>query len=82
VTDRKVVFSGKSVGKMLSQHLDEPVKSGERTLILRRKQQEKGKDASWYRVVYGFGGFVLAPPISRIGVFPTGEIENLACASE
>ena len=29
------VFSAKSIGKLLKQHLDEPVRSGERTLVLR-----------------------------------------------
>ena len=31
----KHVFSAKSIGKLLKQHLDEPVRSGERTLVLR-----------------------------------------------
>jgi hypothetical protein len=31
------VFSAKSIGKQLKQHLDEPVRSGERTLVLRRR---------------------------------------------
>ena len=29
------VFSTKTIGKRLKQHLDEPVRSGERTLVLR-----------------------------------------------
>ena len=29
------MFSAKSIGKLLKQHLDEPVRSGERTLVLR-----------------------------------------------
>jgi hypothetical protein len=31
------VFSTKTIGKRLKQHLDEPVRSGERTLVLRRQ---------------------------------------------
>ena len=30
------VFSAKSIGRLLKKHLDEPVRSGERTLVLRR----------------------------------------------
>jgi hypothetical protein len=33
---------------MLRKHLDGPVKCGERTLVLRRKEQ--GKDAAMYKV--------------------------------
>ena len=29
------VFSAKSIGRLLKKHLDEPVRSGERTLVLR-----------------------------------------------
>jgi hypothetical protein len=29
------VFSAKSIGKRLKQHADEPVRGGERTLVLR-----------------------------------------------
>ena len=50
VTDRKVVFSGKSVGKALGNYLDGPVKKGEQTLILRRDEQGQGKHAAKYWV--------------------------------
>ena len=32
------MFTAKAVGRSPKRHLDEPVKSGERTLVLRRKQ--------------------------------------------
>jgi hypothetical protein len=31
------VFSGKTISKLLKKHLDEPVRCGERTLVLRRQ---------------------------------------------
>jgi hypothetical protein len=37
------VFSPKSVGKALKQHLDEPVRSGERTLVLRSWEDKHTK---------------------------------------
>jgi len=45
----KFAFSGQSVGKALSKHLDDPVKKGERTLILRCTAQ--GKHAGKYQVI-------------------------------
>jgi hypothetical protein len=48
VTDQKVICSSKSVGRMLKKHLDNPVTHGERTLILRKKEQ--GKHAGRYQV--------------------------------
>jgi hypothetical protein len=37
------VFSAKSIGKLLKQHLDEPVRSGERTLVLRSWEDKHSK---------------------------------------
>ena len=37
------VFSAKSIGKRLKQHLDEPVRSGERTLVLRSWEDKHSK---------------------------------------
>jgi hypothetical protein len=37
------VFSAKSIGKLLKQHLDEPVRSGERTLVLRSWENKHTK---------------------------------------
>jgi hypothetical protein len=31
------VFSAKSIGRLLKRHLDEPVRSGEHTMVLRRR---------------------------------------------
>ena len=36
------VFSTKTIGKRLKQHLDEPVRSGERTLVLRSWEDHPG----------------------------------------
>jgi hypothetical protein len=49
VTDRRVILSSKSVGRMLLRYLDDAVKHGNRTLILRQKKQ--GKHAGRYQVV-------------------------------
>ena len=66
------MFTAKSVGRLLKRHLDEPVRSGERTLVLRRKQDAHTKMFSYCvegvtRRAAGFAGlrvcgFVLAPP--------------------
>jgi hypothetical protein len=37
------VFSAKSIGKLLKQHLDEPVHSGQRTLVLRSWEDKHTK---------------------------------------
>ena len=37
------VFSAKSIGQLLKQHLDEPVRSGERTLVLRSWEDKHSK---------------------------------------
>ena len=37
------VFSAKSIGKLLKRHLDEPVRSGERTLVLRSCEDKHSK---------------------------------------
>ena len=37
------VFSAKSIGKLLKKHLDEPVRSGERTLVLRSWEDKHSK---------------------------------------
>jgi hypothetical protein len=37
------VFSAKSIGKLLKQHLDEPVPSGQRTLVLRSWEDKHTK---------------------------------------
>ncbi len=44
------VFSAKSLTRLLKRHLDEPVKSGERTLVLRR-QRDAHTEVLNYRVV-------------------------------
>jgi hypothetical protein len=41
------VFSAKSVGKLLKQHLDEPVRSGERTLVLRSWDDKHTKQRTY-----------------------------------
>ena len=43
------VFSAKSIGRLLKRHLDEPVKSGEYTIVLRRQQDAHTKTFG-YRV--------------------------------
>jgi hypothetical protein len=45
----KHVFSAKSIGKRLKGHLDEPVRSGERTLVL-RSWEDKSKNMRVYGV--------------------------------
>ena len=37
------VFSTKSIGRLLKRHLDEPVRSGERTLVLRSWEDKHSK---------------------------------------
>ena len=37
------VFSAKSIGKLLKQHLDEPVLSGQRTIVLRSWEDQHKK---------------------------------------
>ena len=37
------VFSGKTISKLLKKHLDGPVRSGERTLVLRRQLHAHSK---------------------------------------
>jgi len=37
------VFSPKTIGRRLKQHLDEPVRSGERTLVLRSWEDKHNK---------------------------------------
>jgi hypothetical protein len=49
VTDRKTPLSSKSVGRMLTRYLDDAVKHGDRTLILRCRKQ--GKRPGKYQVV-------------------------------
>ena len=44
------VFSAKSITRLLKRHLDEPVKSGESTLVLRR-QRDAHTEVLNYRVV-------------------------------
>ena len=44
------VFSTKSIGKRLKKHLDEPVRSGERTLVLRRRL-DAHSEVFTYRVI-------------------------------
>ena len=67
------VFSAKSIGRLLKQHLDEPVRSGERTLVLRSWEDKHSQaarlwrahhhdDVDWSAGFAGFAGFVLAPP--------------------
>ena len=41
------MFTAKAVGRLLKRHLDEPVMSGERTLVLRRKQDAHAKMFSY-----------------------------------
>jgi hypothetical protein len=38
----------RSVGKQLSKHLDEPIKHGERTLILRKKDDQHAKQGTYF----------------------------------
>jgi hypothetical protein len=38
----------KAVGKRLGNHLDEPVKSGERTLILRSWRKKRSDELAYY----------------------------------
>ena len=42
------VATPKSVGKRLNKHLDEPVKHGDRTLILRKKQDDHAKICQYF----------------------------------
>ena len=52
-TPSSLVVSARSVGKRLAAHVDEPVKSGECTLILRKMEEttdRKTKGALRYRV--------------------------------
>ena len=42
------VFSAKSIGRLLKKHLDEPVKQGERTLVLRKHQDLHTKALRYY----------------------------------
>jgi hypothetical protein len=37
------VFSTKSIGRLLKRHLDEPVRSGERTIVLRSWEDKHSK---------------------------------------
>ena len=58
------MFTAKAVGRLLKRHLDEPVMSGERTLVLRRKQDAHAKMFSYLcRAVPTRRAAGIAPPI-------------------
>jgi hypothetical protein len=42
------VATPKSVGKRLTKHLDEPVKHGDRTLILRKQPDDHAKQGQYF----------------------------------
>ena len=44
-------FSTKSIGRLLKKHLDEPVKSGERTLVLRSIRDARTKVLNYQVVI-------------------------------
>jgi hypothetical protein len=50
VAQPKHVFSSRSIGKQLKKHIDGPVRSGERTLVLRRRQ-DPHSEVFTYRVL-------------------------------
>jgi hypothetical protein len=49
-TEKHYMFSSKTVGRLLKRHLDEPVKSGERTLVLRSREDKHTKVRSYHVV--------------------------------
>ena len=60
------VFSAKSIGRLLKRHLDEPVRSGERTLVLRSWEDKHSKmrvygvqdNVDWSAGLGGFAGLI------------------------